>query len=416
MSGERGLAVKADMNKHSWESSDFPVLCTSCLGDSPRLRMVRESFGAACKICSRPYTVFRWRPNRRAASRKTEVCQTCAKMKNVCQSCVLDLEYGLPVPVRDTFLAEHKRRIVASGETNREYQAQVERARLAREGRGDGKAEEYSQLASMARSTPYYMAGAKGKTKLGIAHAPVAKAVMRHMRSRRELKPPSEGENSTLWLGGLQDTLSEEDITSVFAAFGGIRSLRINPRKKCAFVEFHSRPAAESAAAKLGRSVSIKGVDCQLAWATSRRRGAAGGGAAAVAASGAAVGYATYAPSAAPAAAPSAAAAGGGSAPPAAAWAAAAVPPAAVAMAEAAEADGAVEKRDAERDDRDRSRPAAAAVAAAAPPVAPAAAAAAVGSVPMMAMLPPPPGAAAIGSVLYPSMDPARLGSRHRAT
>ena len=34
--------------------------------------------------------------------KKTEVCQTCAKTKNVCQTCLLDLEYGLPVQV-DTF-------------------------------------------------------------------------------------------------------------------------------------------------------------------------------------------------------------------------------------------------------------------------------------------------------------------------
>lgn len=46
------------------------------------------------KICARPFTVFRWCPGVRMRFKKTEVCQTCSKLKNVCQTCLLDLEYG----------------------------------------------------------------------------------------------------------------------------------------------------------------------------------------------------------------------------------------------------------------------------------------------------------------------------------
>jgi hypothetical protein len=52
----------------------------------------------------------------------TVVCQTCAKIKNVCQTCLLDLEYHLPTQVRDTALG-----VVSDAPTsdiNREYYAQ----------------------------------------------------------------------------------------------------------------------------------------------------------------------------------------------------------------------------------------------------------------------------------------------------
>jgi pre-mRNA-splicing factor RBM22/SLT11 len=32
------------------------------------------------------------------------VCQTCAKLKNVCQTCLFDLDFGLPVELRDKFI------------------------------------------------------------------------------------------------------------------------------------------------------------------------------------------------------------------------------------------------------------------------------------------------------------------------
>lgn len=75
------------------ENSDFPVLCEACLGSSGFVRMIKDTFGGACKMCNRPFTVFKWRPAR-GEYKKTEVCQACSKVKNICQTCILDLEYG----------------------------------------------------------------------------------------------------------------------------------------------------------------------------------------------------------------------------------------------------------------------------------------------------------------------------------
>jgi hypothetical protein len=38
MGDNRGLQVKADLNKEGWESAEFPILCETCLGDNPYVR------------------------------------------------------------------------------------------------------------------------------------------------------------------------------------------------------------------------------------------------------------------------------------------------------------------------------------------------------------------------------------------
>lgn len=107
-----------------WERSDFPIICESCLGDNPYIRMTRAEYDMECKICSRPFTVFRWRPGRDARYKKTEICQTCCKLKNVCQVCLLDLEYGLPVQVRDSALAIDSNDSIPRSDVNREFFAE----------------------------------------------------------------------------------------------------------------------------------------------------------------------------------------------------------------------------------------------------------------------------------------------------
>lgn len=84
----------------------------------------KADFDKECKICTRPFTVFRWRPGRDARFKKTEICQTCSKLKNVCQVCLLDLEYGLPVQVRDTALSINSNDAIPKSDVNREYFAE----------------------------------------------------------------------------------------------------------------------------------------------------------------------------------------------------------------------------------------------------------------------------------------------------
>ena len=58
----------------------------------------------------------------------TVICQTCAKTRNVCQTCLLDLEYHLPTQVRDTALSVTNE--APTSEINREYYAQNQEAKV----------------------------------------------------------------------------------------------------------------------------------------------------------------------------------------------------------------------------------------------------------------------------------------------
>ena len=96
--------MRSGVKKQACEKSDFPILCETCLGENPYVRMTKSEFSRECKVCSRPFTVFRWKPGNNARYKKTEICQTCAKVKNVCQTCIFDLDFGLPVELRDKFI------------------------------------------------------------------------------------------------------------------------------------------------------------------------------------------------------------------------------------------------------------------------------------------------------------------------
>lgn len=182
------MQVKSDIHKAGWEGSEFPILCETCLGENPYVRMTRTKHGDECKICERPFTIFRWKPGPRARFKKTQCCQTCARQKNVCQTCILDLTYGmvhkprrpihchpspnppltslfhvllftgLPVKVRDTYLSKQAKAAnqlqVAKSFVGREYQAQ--NAALQQGPNAYQSANLHQGLVRLARSQPNY--------------------------------------------------------------------------------------------------------------------------------------------------------------------------------------------------------------------------------------------------------------------
>lgn len=285
---------------------DFPILCQTCLGDNPYVRMLKEKYGKECKICSRPFTVFRWCPGARMRFKKTEICQTCCKLKNVCQTCLLDLEYGLPTQVRDAALKIHDN--LPQSDVNKAFYIQNIEAQL-RETDGTeaagtvGKSLAASDmLTKLARTQPYYKRNrphicsfwVKGECKRGEecpyrhdkpnepddplseqnirdryygTNDPVADKLMKRAASMPRLDPPEDRTITTLYVGNLSEHLTEVDIRDNFYQYGEIRNVSLVPRQQCAFIQFTKRSAAELAAEKTFNKLVMAGKKLTIKWA-----------------------------------------------------------------------------------------------------------------------------------------------------
>jgi pre-mRNA-splicing factor RBM22/SLT11 len=298
-------------NRKTFEDAEFPILCETCLGPNPYLRMSKDVHGGECKICERPFTTFRWMPGKGSRYKKTEVCQTCSKLKNVCQTCLLDLEYGLPVQVRDHAL-QIKEQLPKQG-ANRDYFIQNADRALAQT---DGTVP-YGQLAKitdagtnemlrkLARNQPYYNRNlphicsffVKGECLRGEecpyrhekptdpddplsqqnlrdryygSNDPVADKLLNRAKALPKLTPPDDSSITTLFLGNLSRddklVVTEADIRDYFYQFGEIRQVYVVPQKACAFIQFTSRHSAEMAAERTFEQLILKGLKIRVRW------------------------------------------------------------------------------------------------------------------------------------------------------
>ncbi|KAA1102596.1 Pre-mRNA-splicing factor slt11 [Puccinia graminis f. sp. tritici] len=282
-----GVALRVP-DKAGQEDSDFPILCETCLGDNPYVRMSKQSLGKECKICTRPFTIFRWLPGAGMRYKKTEICQTCAKLKNVCQTCLLDLQYGLPTQVRDTALGINSKAPISN--INREYHAQND------------------VLKRLARTDPYYKRNrphicsfyAKGECARGDGcpyrhevpvenelskqniqdryhgrNDPVARKILSAYAQTTGLTPPEDESIVSLFLSSLPSEATNESMIRHFFNSIGIESPKIKsvvvvPTSKCAFVNFASRSIAEDAASRCSVRVQIAAKDVLVRWGRSK--------------------------------------------------------------------------------------------------------------------------------------------------
>lgn len=312
--------IKQDLNRSGWESTDFPSVCESCLPENPYVKMLKEDYGAECKLCSRPFTIFSWSADRAHGRKKrTSICLTCARLKNCCQACMLDLSFGLPIVVRDAAL-----KMVAPGpqsEINREFFAQ-NNEKAIEEGRAgveeyektDEKAREL--LRKLAQSKPYFRKGRTlddegnptgessrgggsstgGNVAVGAGLGGAGPIRTRDSRAAgamgagrgggrpggsrkgafpsaaqlppgpKDWEPPSDKNIMSLFVTGIEDDLPEFKIREFFKAFGKIKSLVCSHMSHCAFVNYETREAAERAADECKGKAVIAGCPLRIRW------------------------------------------------------------------------------------------------------------------------------------------------------
>lgn len=80
------------------------------------------------------------------------------------------------------------------------------------------------------------------------------------------LNPPEDESIKTLYVGGLDARVTEQDLKDNFYAHGEIESVRLVPQRACAFVTYTTREGAEKAAEELSNKLIVKGLRLKLMW------------------------------------------------------------------------------------------------------------------------------------------------------
>lgn len=293
------------------DQEEFPIVCETCLGPNPYVRMLRMTNDRSCKICDRIFTCFRWCPGPNARYKVTEICPACAKAKNVCQTCIFDLQYGLPVQVRDALLKKKDRIELPSSSHGKDFiltniETQMEENDI------HGPLPQYSEqnnliLEAVARRDPYYdrnrakictfyirgactrgkmcpfrhemptvneLANQNIKDRYHGNNDPVATKILDRIsdlqNNNKQLQPPDDETICTLFLSNIPDTITNEYLQEHFSQYGEISSLKYLQNKHCAIVTYLYRSSAEEAIVRTNGYVKVDDTLIRVAWTKKR--------------------------------------------------------------------------------------------------------------------------------------------------
>lgn len=290
-------------------SADTPIVCETCLGPNPYVRMSKQHLGQECKVCGRPFTVFRWNPGNGMRYKKTEICTTCAKIRHVCQSCILDLEYHLPTQVRDAALGSSVK--IPMSDINRQYFVNRMDALL------DGASPEatakivgpsragHDLLRKLAHTEPDYqrdrpvvcLPNERDNCRRGETHShqrestlqsaqnmqalpntntrarPAPLPVLEKANGSKPLEPPKDERICSLFFTGLPRHVDKDHLHILLSTTvpdlekrHGIAQIQFVESSHCAFVHFATRADAEHVAKFVSNKVMLQNHPIRVAW------------------------------------------------------------------------------------------------------------------------------------------------------
>ncbi|XP_064391088.1 pre-mRNA-splicing factor RBM22-like [Halichondria panicea] len=222
---------------------------------------------------------------------------------NVCQTCLLDLEYGLPVQARDSVF--NVTDTLPKSDVGREYYLQNMEQKIAESGRaepggGGGKAPN-DLLLKMSRTGPYYkrnrphicsfwvkgecsrgeecpyrhemptdpndpLSNQKIKDRYHGVNDPVAEKLLSSAQDLPTLSPLDDKTVTSLYIGGIDESFNQSDLRDQFYAFGEIMSIHMVTKSRYAFVTFSTRAAAVKAADSTFNKLIVKGRRLKVLW------------------------------------------------------------------------------------------------------------------------------------------------------
>ena len=300
------MAAKSDINRLNWDSSEFPILCNTCLGNNPYVRMIKADYDSECKICKRPFTVFSWKPDKNSRYKRTEICPTCAKIKNVCQTCLFDLHFGLPVEIRDKYLKE--KITIPTEIANRDFFTANNTKNFDKLDLPYNKPGAYplmddilhkkssNETKTANRNKPhictFFLKGicSRGnecpyrheipkiddsefdsnnilKRYSGIKD-PVAQKILNEYNDNRAPSAPYDTSITTLYISRITDnSIKEKDLFKIFSRYGDLKGIKLLLDTYCAFVTFVNREDAEKCIGELYNKLTINMEKYRLTWA-----------------------------------------------------------------------------------------------------------------------------------------------------